>query len=544
MMNTLIVHNRDQKASRRVLLNAMYARTALSIAGALALILPLLTYAQSAPTCTLVANPAVVTPGQGFTLSIISTGATSATVNNGIGTIEPNGSRQSISIAQTTTYTATVTGTGGSGTCSTTVIVDGTRGGFGTDGVGGAAGSGGSGGGGGGANPAQMLQGAGQMIGGLAGLMNMQNAMGGNNAANQMCANVEIDCPCGRDHGPKHNCELTVPRSVNNHRCGVGSCFSVVNGFYSRGQCTAPFKCEGMTSGGGSGALGGGQQGLGGGLQALGSILQGIGSIMGALNGGGGSGSGAGGGGQYPGGCSQYYYTATTTSDPCAIYQPGGNYGDYYTSDPTIPNISDSLLDYPITPTPSPVSGLLNTIGSGSAVSPGATLEERKDAGVIDNLRKGFSEVANYFGGDTLERLCQTRPWAGGGVIAGVAPDAFFDDLCRRAGYSQGFGGRGSTTFGSSDPVGQGLGTTTVTSQPTAEIRAEPASVRLGTRTYIFWTSAHVVSCSVRGPSFEQNSLFGAGATVPITGPTIFTISCTAADGSTVSDSVTVNLAI
>gem|GEM_PF-2225699 len=523
---------------------APFAFSAGLLVGALALMAPLSLNAQTAPTCTLVANPAVVVPGRGFTLSIISTGATSATINNGIGSIAPNGSRQSVSIAQTTTYTATVTGAGGSATCTTTVLVDGTSGGFGTDAVGGTGDSGGSGGGGGGTDPSKILQGLGQLLGGLG---QLQNSLGGNNAQNAACMpRVQIDgCGCNRSMGP-NGCR---PDPTNKQLC---VCTNSTAGFTSVGQCMATGQCLGQQSGGGSGQQGGGMQGLGGGLQALGSILQGLSSLMGGGGGGGSGGGGAGGGGdyQYPGGgCSQYYYTATTTSDPCAIYQP--NYSDYYSNNP---NVSDSLFDdydYPLIPVaPTPISDLLN-IGGGSGApgsgTGGATVDEGdKEKTLLDNLQKGFSRVAGLFSGDTLAAACRTRPWAGGGVIAGVAPDSFFDDLCRRAGYSGSFGSGtgGTSSFGSGGTTGFESGTTTNIATPSAEIRAEPAAVRLGTRTYIFWTSGYVVSCSVRGPSFEQNTLFGAGATVPITGPTTFTISCIAPDGTMVSDSVTVNLAI
>ena len=79
---------------------------------------------------------------------------------------------------------------------------------------------------------------------------------------------------------------------------------------------------------------------------------------------------------------------------------------------------------------------------------------------------------------------------------------------------------------------------------PEADIWAEPASVRLGTRTYIFWNARGVVSCEERGPSFEQNSLSGGASTVPISGPTTFVIECLTSASTTVRDSVTVQIAI
>jgi hypothetical protein len=73
---------------------------------------------------------------------------------------------------------------------------------------------------------------------------------------------------------------------------------------------------------------------------------------------------------------------------------------------------------------------------------------------------------------------------------------------------------------------------------------AEPASVRLGTRTYIFWTSRGATTCAVIGPNFTQTSLSGGASTVPLSGATTFTMECTAPDGTKATDTVTVNLAI
>jgi len=185
-------------------------------------------------------------------------------------------------------------------------------------------------------------------------------------------------------------------------------------------------------------------------------------------------------------------------------------------------------------------------------LTPGAT--------VFANLREGASEIAGFVGGNTfggegsqsaLSRVCSSRPWAGGGFVARIAPDSFFDGLCRAAGYQVGQvqpatgGVRPSASFNTGTPAPVATSTSSYI-PPEADIRAEPSSVRLGTRTYIFWTTRGVSSCAVRGPNFEQFTLSGAGATVPITGPTTFTINCVATDNAstTVSDSVTVRLAI
>jgi hypothetical protein len=78
------------------------------------------------------------------------------------------------------------------------------------------------------------------------------------------------------------------------------------------------------------------------------------------------------------------------------------------------------------------------------------------------------------------------------------------------------------------------------------DIWAVPAAVPLGARTTIFWNTQGVTNCTETSPdgSFNQNSLSGGAATVPITGATTFSISCDAPDGSHVTGYVVVNLAI
>jgi len=77
----------------------------------------------SAPTiASFTANPTTVTAGQPTTLSWSVTGATSVTMDNGIGALAASGSG-SISPAQTTTYTLTATNTAGSATARVTVTV-------------------------------------------------------------------------------------------------------------------------------------------------------------------------------------------------------------------------------------------------------------------------------------------------------------------------------------------------------------------------------------------------------------------------------------
>jgi phospholipase C len=80
----------------------------------------------TAPTVSLVANPAAVTAGNASTLTVIATNATQVTVTGSDSsnyTLQPSGGTQSVSPAATTTYTATATGVGGNATAMATVTV-------------------------------------------------------------------------------------------------------------------------------------------------------------------------------------------------------------------------------------------------------------------------------------------------------------------------------------------------------------------------------------------------------------------------------------
>ncbi|HCM43718.1 TPA: hypothetical protein DIS55_02080 [Candidatus Kaiserbacteria bacterium] len=78
---------------------------------------------QQAPSCTISANPSSVQYGGSSTLTWNSTNATSASINQGIGSIALNGSNVVSSLLTTRTYTMTVTGPGGTANCQTTVTV-------------------------------------------------------------------------------------------------------------------------------------------------------------------------------------------------------------------------------------------------------------------------------------------------------------------------------------------------------------------------------------------------------------------------------------
>lgn len=74
----------------------------------------------AAPTCTLVANPTSVLSGGSTMLTLASTNGTSAVVDHAVGSMPLNGSK-TVVVSSATTYTATVTGLGGTVQCSAAV---------------------------------------------------------------------------------------------------------------------------------------------------------------------------------------------------------------------------------------------------------------------------------------------------------------------------------------------------------------------------------------------------------------------------------------
>ncbi len=352
-------------------------------------------------------------------------------------------------------------------------------------------------------------------------------------------------------------------------------CQDVTSNLTITGKCVAPYKCEGVS---GQGAGGEGTQAV---TQALGQMMQ---QLMQQLMQGGGGGGGGGAGAVSSTtygtqGCTSYYQVSAPSSDPCAIYNPSAlqeatgasGVGSALinalggTAQPSVSSQLNTSINagtqtntgttpppqMPTTPArPAPAQGLSGDLRVGSA---GAT--------VIANLRQGLSEVAGFFGGSTggasgalnaAGKLCSTRPWSGNGFVGGIIPTSFFDGLCEWRGYQVGVitptGTSRITPPTSSGASAQKNMAETKSSQaqvtPEVDIWAEPASVRLGTRTYIFWNSKGVVSCSTTGPSFSQNSFSGGASTVPISGPTTFAIECLTAASTTVKDSVTVQIAI
>jgi len=79
--------------------------------------------APAAPTVRISAYPAAIDRGKCAKLDWATTGASSASIDQGIGTMDPNGSRE-VCPGSTTQYTITAMGDGGTRTSSTTVTVN------------------------------------------------------------------------------------------------------------------------------------------------------------------------------------------------------------------------------------------------------------------------------------------------------------------------------------------------------------------------------------------------------------------------------------
>lgn len=174
------------------------------------------------------------------------------------------------------------------------------------------------------------------------------------------------------------------------------------------------------------------------------------------------------------------------------------------------------------------------------------------------------SVVAGFYGSNTLggqqpqslaANLCQNRPWSAG-LFGGIIPASFFDGLCTWQGYQVGTSTPQTAPVvevqqttpapAVSQPVTTAPATTTSSVPAKVQIWAVPASIPLNTRTSIFWSTQGVTNCTETSPdgSFNQTSLSGGAATVPLESATTFTISCADSSGNPVTGYVTVNLSI
>lgn len=389
-------------------------------------------------------------------------------------------------------------------------------------------------------------------------------------AANAMCIPAwDYTCPCGPPCGKGR-----PPGGLN---C---PCFDVVPGGKVTGVCIAANKCEGVTYTG----LGGASQGVG----SLQQFMQIIEQVKGLLGGGQSGGGGGGDYGSYTGadaqGCSAYYQVTAPSSDPCAYYVPPTSSSlvtsniDTSASDILLNALggSDSssggseglinAINNTQTQTQAPATGTTSGNLGGQAVNLQAGTQGDitllpSGATVIARSRdtEANTEVAGFYGstisgGDQPQglaaRMCQSRPWSNA-VVSFVIPPTFFDSLCASRGYQVGVltpAVQQTTTIVQTTPEESSTTTQQVVSTvtPEADIWAVPANVPLGARTSIFWNTKGVTSCTVSSPegNFEEHALSGGAATVPLSGVTTFVISCTAASGETIEDSVVVGLSI
>lgn len=225
------------------------------------------------------------------------------------------------------------------------------------------------------------------------------------------------------------------------------------------------------------------------------------------------------------------------------------NNTQYYTNttNPSTPNASQTPLNQKNPPVP--VNGLhgdLLSFGGGATIYAASRSGNVEVSGFYG--RSGTSAPQSIAGG-----LCKSRPWSNN-FLSNIIPPAFFDNLCTWSGYQVGavqssgagvqYGGSSSNRVSVPAPR-----TTQPYSNPVvaqAKIWARPASVSLGGRTTIFWTSQNVSTCteSSSDGNFSGNSTSGGASTVPLSGATRFTIQCQTRDGQTVSDSTTVNIGI
>lgn len=385
-------------------------------------------------------------------------------------------------------------------------------------------------------------------------------------------------------------CGKNGPPGVLNKPCSDST-----NGFTTQGKCVAPFKC-----------LANSAQGQNGGMGDIKQALDAVKSILDMMKGKGGGGGGGGGEqGAQPGtnpalgGCTQYYNVTTPSSDPCAVYVPpisdsltgtttsaagdlissllSGTYGSPSTINTNPPTTNNSTNQATGTTTTggSTVTNQASTSTMQQtmlvAPAPGVSGDIQYSANdvtvLVNNIdTKNGTQVAGFYGTGAggqptgvISNMCQGRPWASN-FLSNIIPGAFFDSLCELRGYKVGVSGT-SAVVNAQAPTGSvrrpsvatpTKATTTpakATStepyvEPKVDIWAVPASVPLGARTTVFWNAKGVTSCTATSPdgSFSQNTVSGGAATVPLSGPTTYTISCLTPAGTHVTNYVTVNL--
>lgn len=205
---------------------------------------------------------------------------------------------------------------------------------------------------------------------------------------------------------------------------------------------------------------------------------------------------------------------------------------------------------------PNGAYGDIRLLGEGATFIAGTRDEQNKTevAGFLGTTGSGIQPTG------IVANLCKSRPWSSN-FLSFIVPPSFFDSLCTWRGYQVGEppappaqvtqDPKVNVTQTPPRPVKKPATTPPVKSEmpeipSRVDIWAVPAAVPLGSRTSIFWNTQGVTNCTETSPdgSFHQTTLSGGASTVPLTGPTTFTISCLNSKGEPVTDFVTVTIAI
>ncbi|OGG79732.1 hypothetical protein A3A39_04360 [Candidatus Kaiserbacteria bacterium RIFCSPLOWO2_01_FULL_54_13] len=395
-----------------------------------------------------------------------------------------------------------------------------------------------------------------------------------------MCDPVWID-PCGCK---KKLVSGKCMPSPNMHLC---ACWDDPPGGRVSGICVASFNCEGQTSTD--------QYGKTQGMGSLGQFMDMLKKL--AEKGGG------GGGGEQPQPeqqagqeCTAPYQVSAPSSDPCAVYIPptsdsllsagadssaindllqalgsggSGASGIEFTLVGTGETSTGVTVARPEGEGAQPPTGQVVEISTPLPAAQGAPLPSGREGDIVvsDTGATIFArardaeqntESAGFFGVDVLVgkvqnaivNVCKSRPWAGS-FVSYLIPPSFFDDLCAWRGYEVGIlpppVELPATTVKKSAPSpAPPPSAPQPSSEPKVDIWAVPATVALYARASVFWNTKGVESCTIRSAdgSFNESKLSGGAATVPLSSATTFTISCLTPDGKSLTDSVTVNLAI
>ncbi len=432
-------------------------------------------------------------------------------------------------------------------------------------------------------------------------ILSTHTAFAVGSAANAACVGIDVTCPCN-SRMVNGKCKPGLP---NNHMCQVGSCLDETNNLKVLGQCDVPGHCKAVTAPGLDGKPVGVDTGLGQLGQMLTPLLKDLlGKLMEGGKGGGDSGGGAGTGNTVPQTtCTSYHQVSTPSADPCAYYVPGSTNATSSANDSTSQDLLNALnggntsganttnqlntaLGQNASSTTNSNSDVntntnlntdLTTVANptGTFVIPGAASSAPNGlSGGIQTTGNGATfvadhrdvqgntETSSFFGADTIGGtvhnlilgMCRSRPWTRG-FLSVIIPPAFFDSLCTQGGFTGGTPPATASTHVSSaytsparvkpkPPIVQIVASSTPLVPPRVDIWAVPSSVSLGARTTIYWNTENVSHCSETSPdgSFSQTSLSGGSQTVPLTEPTIFTISCLASNQSPVTSYVTVKI--